>query len=116
MRGSKRRIPLESTAAFGAAAALLTLAAVARLIGIGYGLPAVYNADEPHVINMAVSLAGSLRPYSFKYPTLWPTVLAGFYGLWFVLWSGFGLLRGATDFAAKYAFSPGGFYLIGRVL
>src|ERR1035437_778795 len=116
MRGVKRRISRESSALIGASVALLGLAALPRLIGIGYGLPHVYNADEPHVINMAVSLAGSLRPYSFKYPTLWPTVLAGFYGVWFVLRSGFGLLRGATDFAAKYAFSPGGFYLIGRLL
>ena len=92
------------------------MAALPRLIGIGYGLPHVYNADEPHVVGMAVSLAGGLRPYSFKYPTLWPTVLAGCYGIWFVLWSGCGLLRGATDFAAKYAFSPGGFYLIARLL
>ena len=116
MRRAKRRISRESSTAFAAFAALLALAAIPRLIAIGYGLPHVYNSDEPHVVNMAVSLAGSLRPYSFKYPTLWPTLLAGFYGVWFVLWSGCGLLRGATDFAAKYAFSPGGFYLIGRLL
>ena len=116
MRREKRRAARGPSALFGASAALLALVAAPRLLGIGYGLPHVYNADEPHMINMAVSLAGSLRPYSFKYPTLWPTVLAGFYGLWFAVWSGFGLLRGATDFAAKYAFSPGGFYLIGRLL
>lgn len=116
MRGAKRRISREPSALWGAAAVFLALAALPRLIAAGYGLPHVYNADEPHVVNMAVSLAGSLRPYSFKYPTLWPTVLAGFYGFWFVLWSGFGLLRGATDFAATYAFSPGGFYLIARLL
>jgi hypothetical protein len=86
------------------------------LAGLCYGLPHVYNADEPHVVNMAVSLAGSLRPFSFKYPTLWPTVLAAAYGAWFVFWSGFGLLRGAGEFAALYAFRPTGFYLIARGL
>lgn len=116
MRARKRRIPDAPAALFGAGAAVLALAALARLAGIGYGLPHVYNADEPHVINMAVSLAGSLRPYSFKYPTLWPSVLAACYGAWFVLWSGFGLLRGTVDFAAKYAFDPGGFYWIARLL
>lgn len=115
MRERKRRLPAAPPTLYGAAA-LLLLAAVPRLIGLGYGLPHVYNADEPHVVNMAVSLAGSLRPYSFKYPTLWPTVLAAFYGLWFLFWSGFGLLRGALDFAAKYAFAPDGFYLIARGL
>jgi hypothetical protein len=116
MREKKRRAPGVPSAFLGASALLLAVAALPRLIGIAYGLPHVYNADEPHVVNMAVSLAGSLRPFSFKYPTLWPTVLAVFYGLWFVIWSGFGLLRGATDFAALYAFSPTGFYLIARVL
>ncbi|MDE2509539.1 MAG: glycosyltransferase family 39 protein [Elusimicrobia bacterium] len=116
MKEKKRRIPAASPAFFGATAAVLLLTAALRLVGIGYGLPHVYNADEPHLVNMAVSLAGSLRPFSFKYPTLWPTALAGFYGLWFVLWSGFGLFRGATDFAALYAFAPTGFYLIARGL
>ena len=95
---------------------ILAAGAALRLVGIAYGLPHVYNADEPHVVNMAVSLAGGPRPYSFKYPTLWPTLLAAAYGLWFLLWSGFGLLRGALDFAARYAFAPTGFYLIARLL
>src|SRR5689334_18436422 len=95
------------------AAALLALAAaLPRLIGLDWGLPGVYNADEPHVVNMAVSLARSLRPQFFKYPTLWPEVLAAAYALWFVLWSGFGILRGTQAFASLYAFDPTGFYLI----
>lgn len=112
----RRAAKLEPPVVIGLSAVLLAAAAVPRLLGAAYGLPAVYNADEPHLVNMAVSLAGSLRPYSFKYPTLWPTLLAAAYGVWFALWSGFGLLRGALDFAAKYAFAPTGFYLIGRLL
>ena len=106
----------DAPAVLGLSAALFALAVVLRLVGLTYGLPHVYNADEPHIVNMAVSLAGGPRPYSFKYPTLWPTVLAAAYGLWFLLWSGFGLIRGTLDFAAKYAFAPTGFYLIGRLL
>ncbi len=93
----------------------MALAAGLRFAALGYGLPHTYNADEPHLVNMAVSFgSGSLRPYSFKYPTLWPTVLAGFYGLWFTLWSVFGLRKGPIDFAALYGFVPTGFYLIAR--
>ncbi|MBI4370718.1 MAG: glycosyltransferase family 39 protein [Elusimicrobia bacterium] len=103
-------------AGWPAALALCALALLPRLLALGWGLPQVYNADEPHVVNTAVSLAGSLRPHSFKYPTLWPTVLAAAYGLWFVFWSCFGLLRDAVDFAALYAFRPTGFYLIARAL
>ena len=97
-------------------AVLLGLALLPRLVAITWGLPQVFDADEPYAIDMAVSLAGSLRPFSFKYPTLWPTLLAACYGAWFMVWSGFGLLRGAADFAAKYAFEPAGFYLIARGL
>lgn len=98
-----------------AALAVLAAAAALRFIAIGYGLPHTYNADEPHLINMAVSFGGgSLRPHSFKYPTLWPTLLAGLYGLWFALWSVFGLRKGPLDFAALYGFEPTGFYLIAR--
>lgn len=112
----KRAARRDAAAVIGAGAVLLGLAALPRLVAIAWGLPQVFNSDEPHVVNMAVSLAGSLRPFSFKYPTFWPTVLAACYGAWFMVWSGFGLLRGAMDFAAKYAFEPTGFYLIARLL
>ena len=95
------------------AAALL--AAALRMTALGYGLPHTYNSDEPHVVNIAVSFgSGSLRPYSFKYPALWPTLLAGLYGLWFAVWSVFGLRKSPLDFAALYGFEPTGFYLIAR--
>jgi hypothetical protein len=98
-----------------AALAVLAAGAALRFTAIGYGLPHTYNADEPHLINMAVSFGGgSLRPHSFKYPTMWPTFLAGLYGLWFALWSAFGLRKSPLDFAALYGFEPTGFYLIAR--
>jgi len=90
-------------------------AAALRWASLGYGLPHTYNADEPHLVNMAVSFGGgSLRPHSFKYPTLWPTLLGGLYGLWFAAWSVFGMRKGPPDFAALYGFTPTGFYLIAR--
>ncbi|MBI5246418.1 MAG: hypothetical protein HY923_04505 [Elusimicrobia bacterium] len=99
-----------------AALAVFAAAALLRLAYLSYGLPHTYNADEPHIVNTAVSFgAGSLRPYSFKYPSLWPTLLAGLYGLWFGLWSLFGLRKSPLDFAALYGFAPTGFYLIARL-
>ncbi len=100
-----------------AALAVFAAAAALRFTAISYGLPHTYNADEPHIINMAVSFGGgSLRPHSFKYPALWPSLLAGLYGLWFSLWSGFGLRKAPLDFAALYGFEATGFYLIARVV
>lgn len=88
-----------------------------RLIGIDYGLPHTFNADEPHLVNLAVSFGGgSLSPYSFKYPTLWPYLLFLCYGVFFLGWSVFGLRRGLADFIGLYAWKPTAFYLIGRLL
>src|SRR5262245_44596187 len=96
---------------------ILALAAALRLAGIQWGFPYTFNADEPHVINLAVSFGGgSLRPYFFKYPTLWPYLLFLCYGLYFLAWSGFGLRRGLSEFVGLYAWHPAGFLLIGRLL
>lgn len=100
-----------------AALAVFGAAVLLRLLGLSYGLPHTHNADEPHLIHSAVSYGGgTLRPHSFKYPSLWPTALAGLYGLYFAVWSVFGLRRGVTDFAALYGFDPTAFYLIARAL
>lgn len=113
MRKRAAAVPFWAWAAIGVAA----LAAALRFVALAYGLPHTYNADEPHIVNMAVSFgSGSLRPHSFKYPTLWPTLLAGLYGLWFAVWSVFGLRKTPLDFAALYGFTPTGFYLIGRAV
>ncbi len=87
-----------------------------RVLGVRWGLPNIFNGDEPHFLNLAVSFGrGSLKPYAFKYPTLWPYFLFVCYGFYFLFWSGFGLLHGITAFAGLYAWHPTGFYLIARL-
>ncbi|HVC09006.1 MAG TPA: glycosyltransferase family 39 protein [Elusimicrobiota bacterium] len=108
-----RRIPLWAWAFLAFFAAALVL----RAAGIMWGLPDTFNGDEPHLVNLALSFGGgSLRPYAFKYPTLWPYLLFFSYGIYFLIWSGFGLRHGVEAFAGLYAWHPTGFYLIGRVL
>ncbi|MBI2069786.1 MAG: glycosyltransferase family 39 protein [Elusimicrobia bacterium] len=86
-----------------------------RLAGIDFGLPGTYHPDEPHHINLAVYFgSGDFNPHVFKYPTLWMYVLFILYGLFFVVWSGFGFLRGADDFGALFVWDPSAFYLIAR--
>lgn len=95
----------------------LVAAAILRFAGLTYGLPHVFNADEPHIVNLAVSFGkGSLNPYSFKYPTLWPTALFLFFGVYFLAWSGFGLKASLGQFTALFAWDPTGFYVIARGL
>lgn len=97
--------------------AAFAVAAGLRLLGIGWGLPHAYNADEPHLIHLAVSFgAGSLKPYAYKYPALWPYLLFACYGVYFLAWSAFGLRHSMEDFAGLYAWHPEGFFLIGRLL
>lgn len=95
---------------------LIVLAASLRFAGIQWGLPHLYNADEPHIINLAVSFGrGSLRPYAFKYPTLWPYFLFICYGFYFLIWSHFGTIHSLIAFAGLYGWNPIGFYLIARI-
>ncbi len=98
-------------------AAVFAVAVALRLAGIMWGLPDTFNGDEPHLVNLALSFgSGSLRPYAFKYPTLWPYVLFFCYGVYFLVWSRLGLRHGVEAFAGLYAWHPTGFYLIGRLL
>ncbi|MDE2039030.1 MAG: glycosyltransferase family 39 protein [Elusimicrobia bacterium] len=95
----------------------LVLAAALRFWGVSWGLPGLYNADEPHFINTAVSFgSGSLNPHTFKYPTLWMYTLAASYGASFLAWSAFGLRATAAQFACLFACHPAPFYLLGRCL
>lgn len=96
---------------------LLIGGAILRLWGIDFGLPAVFNADEPHHVNVAVSFgSGDLNPHIFKYPTLWMYTLAAFYGAYFLIWSGFGFLHSSKEFGELFVRDPSGFYLIARLL
>lgn len=107
---SADRLPLALWAVIAAGAAL-------RLAGLCYGLPAVFNSDEPHLVNLAVSFGrGSLRPDVLKYPTLFPYLLFACYGAFFLLWSGFGLARKVAEFGRFFAWNPTPFYVIGRSL
>ncbi|MBI3551281.1 MAG: glycosyltransferase family 39 protein [Elusimicrobia bacterium] len=111
----KARLPLSPRDA--ALLLLLAAAAAVRLSGLTWGLPASYNADEPHIVHTALAYAGSFpRPYDFKYPALWPSLLFFCYGVYFLVWSCLGLCHKVSEFAGLYAWHPGGFFLIGRGL
>ncbi len=96
---------------------VLAAAAGLRCYALGYGLPDVYNGDEPHIINVAVSFGrGSLNPGIFKYPTLWMYLLFAAYGAHFAAWSGLGLLHSAREFGQRFIWDNASFYFIGRAL
>ena len=66
--------------------AALVVGTTLRLIGLGYGLPHVYNPDEVAIMNRAMGLAQNrLNPHNFLYPTLYFYALFVWEGAWFVI-------------------------------
>ena len=69
-----------------ALAAIGVAAAVLRLIGVTFGLPAVYNPDEIAIMSRALAFAkGDLNPHNFLYPTFYFYVLFAWVGASFVV-------------------------------
>jgi hypothetical protein len=100
------------------ALAAIGLAALAlRLVGLQYGLPAVYNPDEVAIMARALAFAkGSLNPHNFLYPTFYFYVLFA----WVAVYLGFVYLSGRVASIAAlqrlYFTDPTGIYTAGRAL
>jgi hypothetical protein len=80
-----------------------------RAWSVAYGLPDLYHADEPRIVERAVRVhEGDLNPRFFNWPSLYMYVIAGVYGLVF----------GASPDGVTGAFrgNPSLFYLVGRLV
>jgi hypothetical protein len=98
-------------------AGLLALAAVLRLVGLRYGLPAVYNPDEVAILNRALAFSGGdPNPHNFVYPTLYFYVLFAWEGLWFVVGRIAGIYGSLAAFERSFFVDPTLIYVAGRVL
>lgn len=97
--------------------AVLAIAAVLRTMGIGFGLPAVYNPDEIAIMSRTLAFAkGDLNPHNFLYPTFYFYVLFGWLGLYFVIGWLTGFIPSLSAFQSQFFLDPTGIYLAGRVL
>jgi dolichyl-phosphate-mannose-protein mannosyltransferase len=96
--------------------AVVGLAAVVRLVGIGHDLPHVYYPDEQHIVNRTVSLGGgSLNPHWFHKPAGLMYLLLVEFGAAFGVGRVFGVYHSTEDFALQYFDDPSLFYWIGRL-
>ena len=96
---------------------ILALAFILRIWGVGFGLPHLYHADEPIVVNHALAFGtGDLNPYFFKVPPLVSYLLFICYGIYYVAGLGAGLFHSAHDFEQLFYFDPSSFYLIARLV
>lgn len=96
--------------------AVVTLAALLRLVGIGHDLPNVYYPDEQHVVNRTLSLGSlDLNPHWFHKPAGLLYLLAGEYGLAYSVGRLAGRMGSVQDFAVGYFVDPSLFFWIGRL-
>jgi uncharacterized membrane protein len=88
-----------------------------RLIGLRYGLPAVYNPDEIAIMSRALAFAkGDLNPHNFLYPTFYFYVLFAWEGLT-ALWSvATGAVASFSAFQQEFFLDPTRVFVAGRLL
>ncbi|HNV86467.1 MAG TPA: glycosyltransferase family 39 protein [Candidatus Omnitrophota bacterium] len=101
-----------------AALFLILIAAFAlRVWGISFGLPDLYHADEPIVVNHALAYGtGDLNPHFFKIPPLASYFLFGCFGCYYLIARLTGAIHGVGDFENLFLSDPSSFYFIGRLV
>ena len=89
-----------------------------RLVGLRYGLPAVYNPDEVAIMSRALAFAkGDLNPHNFLYPTFYFYVLFAWEGLTAAVWPS--STRAVASFGAfqrEFFLDPTRVFVAGRLL
>ena len=104
----------------GIAVALTCITAVAlvlRVIGLRFGLPAVYNPDEIAIVARALTFAkGTLNPQNFVYPTFFFYVLFGWLAVYLgIVWAS-GRVASIAQLQQLYFSNPSGIYTAARSL
>ncbi|HEY7284454.1 MAG TPA: glycosyltransferase family 39 protein, partial [Vicinamibacterales bacterium] len=107
-----RRLPW-----IGALTVVCAAALWLRLIGLRYGLPAVYNPDEVAIMSRALAFAkGDLNPHNFLYPTFYFYVLFAWEGLT-AIWSvATGAVASFSAFQQEFFLDPTRVFVAGRLL
>ncbi len=97
--------------------AVCLLALVLRLIGLQYGLPAVYNPDEVAIMARALSFAtGTLNPHNFLYPTFYFYVLFAWVGMYLAIVWLTGRVESLAALQRLYFTDQTGIFTAGRTL
>lgn len=96
---------------------IIALAFGLRVVGIGFGLPHLYHADEPIVVNHALAYGtGDFNPHFFKIPPLVSYLLFFVYGLYFFSGRAVGSFKSLQDFEFLFYSDPSSFYLLARLV
>ncbi|MDJ0706019.1 MAG: glycosyltransferase family 39 protein [Leptolyngbyaceae cyanobacterium MO_188.B28] len=98
---------------------ILVIGCLIRLYGIDWGLPYLYDSDEPIFVSAAYHILSNrdLNPHWFGAPaTTVIYMLAGLYTLIFFIGRGLGFFASPGDFQSLYFQDPTIFYLSGRLI
>ena len=98
---------------------ILVIGCLIRLYGIDWGLPYLYDPDEPIFVTAAGRILSNrnLNPHWFGAPaTTLIYMLAGLYALIFLMGRGLGIFASSGDFQSLYYQDPTIFYLSGRLI
>lgn len=96
---------------------IITAGLLLRCWGLPFGLPHLYHADEPIVVNHALAYGtGDLNPHFFRIPPLLSYLLFLVYGILYAAGSAFDFFQGKGDFERLFYADPTLFYLTGRFL
>lgn len=96
---------------------ILALGFLLRFCGVGFGLPELYHADEPIVVNHAMAYGtGDLNPHYFELPPLVSYLVFFASGIYFLVARAAGWVGGVEDFKALFLNNPTSFYLLARII
>jgi hypothetical protein len=96
---------------------IIVLAFALRVTGIGFGLPSLYHADEPVIVNHALAFAsGDFNPHFFRIPPLISYLMFGVYGFVYLAGQAVGVFSNPRDFEYLFYRDPTLFYVTGRIL
>ena len=97
--------------------AICALGLTLRLMGLQYGLPAVYNPDEVAIMTRALAFGrGTLNPHNFLYPTFFFYLLFAWVGVYLgFLWIT-GRVASLAGLQRLIFTDPTGIYTAGRLL
>ncbi|MDD5070051.1 MAG: phospholipid carrier-dependent glycosyltransferase [Candidatus Omnitrophica bacterium] len=97
--------------------AILLLAIIVRVRGIGFGLPNTQcRPDETISTNIIHSVFLKFHPGSFNWPSLYKYLILGLYFIYYGLSFLLGRYESFNDFGAAYLLEPTYFYIIARLL
>src|SRR3989338_5696232 len=96
---------------------ILGVGFILRLVGVQFGLPDIYHADEPIIVNHAVQYGSwDFNPHFFWIPPLTSYLLFIAYGFYFLFGVVVGWFSSLEDFKVLFLADPTSFYLIARGL